>query len=420
MKVLWITNILLPEATDALGKGKILKGSGGWLIGAASALLCTREIELFIAAPTNLVNDLKIIKGKEITYYAMPKAPHQYDYWSKYEIYWKQVNSEVRPDVIHIHGTEFTHGLAFIKACGSEHVIASIQGMTSVYWKHYTDGLSFYNILRFINPIEILRGKSMLHIQKKLKIVGNFERECIASINHVIGRTMWDRAHTWAINPSVQYHLGNEILRDVFYYDKWSYNKCKKYTIFVSQAKNSFKGFHQLLIALPLILREFPNTIVRVPGAFSLETKSFKHYLFESGYARYLRYIIRKNNLQHHIKFLGALSAEEMKEELLNANVFLSPSAIENSPNSVCEAQILGTPCISSDVGGVCDLIQHGVNGFLYRFEEIEMMARYICDIFACRVDVDSLSYNERKCAAVRHNRDVNCRTLLNIYKSII
>ena len=45
MKVLWITNILLPEATEMLGKGKTLKGSGGWLIGAATALLQTNEVD---------------------------------------------------------------------------------------------------------------------------------------------------------------------------------------------------------------------------------------------------------------------------------------------------------------------------------------------------------------------------------------
>lgn len=196
--------------------------------------------------------------------------------------------------------------------------------------------------------------------------------------------------------------------------------RLQKHSIFVAQAKNSIKGFHQLLLALPLILREFPDTEIRVPGAFSLDAKSFIHKIIESGYSRYLRSLIKHNELQNHIVFLGALSGEEMKMELIRANVFISPSSIENSPNSVCEAQILGTPCISSDVGGVCDMIQHGVNGFIYRFEEIEMLARYVCDIFSGRVDVDSISNNERECARLRHDREKNCETMINIYKSML
>lgn len=420
MKVLWITNILLPEVTDILGNGNVLKGSGGWLIGAATALLRTGQVELYVAAPSSLVDDLKIVKGNKITYYVIPKSPKQFKYWNKYETYWKQIKEELNPDIVHIHGTEFPHGLAYIRACGSKNVVASIQGMTSVYWKHYTDGLSFGAILKHINPVELLMGNSLWQVQKKLKTVGYYEEECISSIKHIIGRTIWDFSHTWAINPSIQYHFCNETLREPFYCDMWSYEKCRKHTIFVTQAKNSIKGFHQLLLGLPLIVREFPDTVVRVPGSFSLSCTSFKQRLLESGYARYLRYLIKKNNLQKHIKFLGALSAEEMKDELLKANVFLSPSAIENSPNSVGEAQILGTPCISSNVGGVCSMIQHGVSGFLYRFEEIEMMARYVCDIFSCRIDVKSLSHQERKQAMARHDKIENSKTLISIYNAIL
>lgn len=420
MKVLWITNILLPEATEMLGKGKALKGSGGWLIGAATALLQTNEVELYIAAPTTHTKNLKKIVGNKIVYYAIPRPSNQFKYWRKYEYYWKIIQSEVKPDIVHIHGTEFSHGLAYVRACGADNVVASIQGMTSVYWKHYADGLSLRTILCNTSLVELIRGSSLWQTQNKIKKVGRYEIECIASVSHVIGRTFWDRAHTWAINPSIHYHFCNETLRDVFYYGQWSYVGCKKHSIFVAQAKNSIKGFHQLLLALPLILREFPDTEIRVPGAFSLDAKTFIHKIIESGYSRYLRSLIKHNELQNHIVFLGALSGEEMKMELLRANVFISPSSIENSPNSVGEAQILGTPCISSDVGGVCDMIQHGVSGFIYRFEEIEMLARYVCDIFSGRVDVDSISNNERECARLRHDRERNCETMINIYKSML
>ena len=69
MNILWITNILLPEAQSILGGDKILRGTGGWLIGTANALLRTSDITLSIASPSDKVKELKVLKGEKITYY---------------------------------------------------------------------------------------------------------------------------------------------------------------------------------------------------------------------------------------------------------------------------------------------------------------------------------------------------------------
>ncbi len=42
------------------------------------------------------------------------------------------------------------------------------------------------------------------------------------------------------------------------------------------------------------------------------------------------------------------------------------PSHIENSPNALCEAMLVGTPCIAAFVGGVPSLVRHGEEGLLY------------------------------------------------------
>lgn len=63
-----------------------------------------------------------------------------------------------------------------------------------------------------------------------------------------------------------------------------------------------------------------------------------------------------------------------MVKRYLLSNVFICPSTIENSPNSLCEAQLLGVPHIASYVGGTADLMK-GNEECLYRFEETEMLA---------------------------------------------
>ena len=59
---------------------------------------------------------------------------------------------------------------------------------------------------------------------------------------------------------------------------------------------------------------------------------------------------------EDQFEFEGFLSAEKMKRLLLESNVFVCPSSIENSPNSLGEAMLLGVPCVASDVGGIADM----------------------------------------------------------------
>ena len=141
---------------------------------------------------------------------------------------------------------------------------------------------------------------------------------------------------------------------------------------------------------------------------------SLRDFLHLSGYGRYIRKLIKQYNLNDKIEFLGELNASSMKEEYLKANVFVCPSSIENSPNSLGEAQILGVPCVASYVGGVPDMMA-GNEVNLFRFEEIELLAKKICDVFS-----NKISPVINNIAAERHNPKNNTMCLVNIYSSII
>ena len=61
MKVLWITNRLMPEAASLLtGKGE-LRASGGWMIGLSNELRQHSEIDLAIAAISPMVKNLTFL-----------------------------------------------------------------------------------------------------------------------------------------------------------------------------------------------------------------------------------------------------------------------------------------------------------------------------------------------------------------------
>jgi len=410
MNVLWITNIILPPVCSKLSLP--IPNTGGWMLSSANCLKEAEGIELAVAS---------VYGGKEIyqadidgiRYYLLPNKGSAYN--SDLEPLWVKIKEDFRPDVVHIHGTEFPYGLAYIRACGSENVVCSIQGLVSACAYYYYGGISLEQIKKCRSLYDfrtggIIKGKN--DFEKK----GEYEVECIKAIKHVIGRTSWDHDHCWAINPCCKYHFCNETLRPAFYNAEWKYENCNKHSIFVSQAGYPLKGFHKLLEALPFILRHYPDTTVRVAGTNMIDQSSWKKRVTKSGYTNYLLYLINKNNLQGVVKFTGSLNENQMVLELLNANVSVCPSAIENSPNSLGEAQLLGVPVVASYVGGIPDMML-GDEEHMYRFEDLEMLAYKVCKIFEGKDMVETSRM--RKMAFERHDPKTNVTRLLNIYHNL-
>lgn len=415
MKVLWITNILFPEAEQLLTGSGELKASGGWMLGAANALLRNKKVKLTVASVSTKVHKLTKLEGHDILYYILPMGKGNMDFNMDYCKYWQQVNNDVNPDVVHIHGTEYSHGYAYMMACDCNNVVISIQGLTSAYYPYYYFGMTKKDIYMNMTFRDMIRG-SILKGQNQFKQRAAYEIEMIKKTRHIIGRTSWDKSRVWAINPNAEYHFCNETLRPDFYDgSRWMYNQCDKHSIFISQAGYPIKGLHQVLKAMPFILRHFPDTKIRVAGGDITKSVTLLDKLRLSTYGKYIKNLIKKYNLDGKVIFTGNLNGEQMKQEYLRANVFVCPSTIENSPNSLGEAQILGTPCVASYVGGIMDMMK-GNETNLYRFEEVEMLAEKVCRVFINEVNQIDI----RDIAVQRHDPIKNSEQLYSIYKSII
>ena len=415
MTILWITNIIFPEAEVLLKGSGELKSSGGWMLGAADALLQNEEMHLHVATVCRDVSDLRVLHGERITYYLIPFGKGNTKPNPAYEPYCIQIRDMVKPDVVHIHGTEFSQGLAYVNACGAENVVVSIQGMKSAYYYYYYYGLTEIEVLRNITLRDMIRG-TLFEGKRAFQQSGEYEKELLSKVHHIIGRTSWDRARTWAINPEAEYHFCNETLRPEFYDGvQWEYEKCQKHSIFLSQAGYPIKGLHMLLRAMPLILRHYPDTIVRIAGGDITHPKKRFGLPMLTGYGKIIQKMIRTYGLQDKVQFLGNLNAMDMKHEYLCANVFVCPSSIENSPNSLGEAQIVGVPCVASYAGGIPDMMR-GDEEHLYRFEEVEMLAYKICSVFS----QTNHKTDSRVIAQNRHDAMINQVNLLKIYTNII
>ncbi len=416
MKVLWITNIKFPEVCKALGEKEPV--IGGWMYSLSSELAKETSVKLAVATVYN-GNVIKIIETNNITFYLIPSKKDYQHYDKNLEHQWLKIKELYMPDLVHIHGTETPYGLAYLKACGNNGVIISIQGLLSVISKYYYANINARDIIKNITFRDIIRFDNIFQQKRRFQKRGKFEVDSIKLCNNFIGRTYWDKSHVFALNANANYFFCNETLRPVFYNNKWEYENCNKHTIFISQSVYPIKGLHQVLKAMPLILNKFPNTRIVVSGYDITNQFDIKSKIRLSGYGKYILSLINKYNLSNKIEFIGECDENKMLGQYLKANVYVCPSSIENSPNSLAEAQLLGVPVVAAFVGGIPDMVKDGETGFLYRFEEIELLAEKICDVFRIE-NYSDLSENERAIAQARHNPDSIKNDIMNIYKNVV
>lgn len=415
MKVLWITFTLFPEAQELYTGNRTTTGSGGWLFNAASSLINSfPEIDLKVACVNAKVKNFTTVQGGQIGYYLIPYGQGFDSYNHGYDRYWQKITFEFCPDVVHVHGIEATLALTYVRACSNKNVVCSIQGLPNIISRYLMLGVDKKTIWKNITLRDIVRHNTYLSVVKADQKRAGYIYASMNEVKYFIGRTKWDRTHLWAANPSAKYFFCNETLRDEFYKHKWEYARCKPHTIFLS----AVKGIQIFLQALPIIIANYPDTMVYVAGNGNPKNCSFIDRLKMTNFQHIVYNMIKSHHLEGKIEFLGPLTEESMIKNYLMANVFVCPSTCENSSNSIAEAQLLGVPVVASYVGGTPDLIPDPDCGTMYRCEEYEMLAGAVCDVFENANKFDNAHMME--IAARRHNAKINAETTMNIYRQII
>lgn len=417
MKILWVSLVKFPPLCEHLGEP--VPAHCGWMYSSAKALIkVMSEVQLGVMV-YSYGKSYERYEIDGITYYLIPTQ--RIDRTSKKQIEaCRRAIRDFAPDLIHIHGTE--HSLAMAACVANENgvrMVANIQGLAGPIMR-YADGvISLWDKWTNITPLDFYRGTFLLNAKRSFKRRAECENYVLAHISDIVGRTQWDRDHVMTVNPRLRYHFMNETLRDAFYEaPRWDYARCKKHTIFVSNSGSALKGAHQVLRALPIILRQYPDTVANFCGN-NVTSNNLGDIVRFQGYHLYLRRLVKRLHLQRHVRFLGSLTEAQMKQQFLDANVYVMPSAIENSPNSLCEAQMLGTPVVASYCGGTPTLLTDGETGRFYRYEEYEQLAQTVMRLFE-KDDFTRLSAAEMDAAAKRHDKEKNALRLAEIYHDIV
>lgn len=422
MNVLWVVNMILPDFARAMNLD--VNNRGGWMPSLVSALRrYAPDLKLHICSvgPEGACAEVDGVR-----YYALGDAYEGYFIHKPSRTFSRNMARlicEINPDVIHFHGSEGLFGTVDADVYDINKSVVSLQGILQGCYPHYAGGINELEIRKYRNYVNFLltrytitRGAESWRVR-----MGESERVALSRAKYVMGRTDWDKAWTHYLAPNARYFHVGEVLRPEFYGGLRDKREVVKHQIFCGGAMAyPLKGGHWLLRAIAALKRDYPDIQLRVANADKVKPQAtIKNWLRRNEYPRYLWRIIQENGLEENVVLMPSLTASEVADELRRAEIFCLPSMCENSPNSIGEAMLLGTPIIATDVGGISSIIKDGDEGILVPSGDPAKLAMQIEYCFEHEEKVDILANNAYKVSSRRYDPELVVKELLFAYEQI-
>ena len=414
MRVLWICG------HGGNYKKSNRNGSGGW-VGALQNELMERipDLELGVAFPHP--SDSEMVKQGRLTYLPVciggstsriskvlvgairiTKAEEK-----KLVALLKSRIDEFKPDVVHVWGIE--NDVAGVIPFIDRPFVVHIQGfMSQIVDCMLPPGFSKHDLHKADFPLRWLLNSGSYRDFEKMEYRAEREKNVARYVKNWIGRTEWDHAISHLLSYNSHYYYCDELMRSAFTGKRWNYHfEDGIVHIHSSLSAEWYKGI-DIVLQTAKVLSDYDILV-----EWNLYGVSAEDYRF--------KYISRKMNIKPedlNVKFRGVVGGDTICESLLNCDVFVHPSYIENSSNAIAEAMMLGVPTIAQYVGGNPSMLRDE-SGILVPANDPYMMADAIVQMTDEKV---AKAYSERALAVAqsRNNAEKTVETLMAIYKDVI
>ncbi|HXD79861.1 MAG TPA: glycosyltransferase family 4 protein [Puia sp.] len=424
VRVLWFAN------TPGLSAGHlgISLAAGGWissLQGVVEALPASRlgfvfyherPMDPFEYGPTQYfpVQPLGSSKGKRLANRIRGRAETDENLPA-----FLRAIGQFKPDIIHIHGTEFPFGL-LLRQVTAVPVVVSIQGNLTAYHEKYMAGLDLPGIWRGWRTGYPFYQADYRIWRKRMAV----EQEIMGRAKFIFGRTDWDRRVALAQAPQAEYFHVDEVIRPGFYRLDWGAERERQGDrgnkrqaaagpppVFLTTSSPSiYKGFETVIDTARVLMRSGMAFEWLVAGLMA------DHPL--------VRLICRERKATDldalHIRLLGTLPEEELAARLMTCDAYVQVSHIENSPNSVCEAMLAGVPVIASFAGGTGSLVRDGIEGVLVQDGDPYALAGAMREVAEQPARYAAMAAEARRVAQRRHDPAAIVRGMMERYLEII
>jgi glycosyltransferase involved in cell wall biosynthesis len=287
-------------------------------------------------------------------------------------------------DLVHIHGSEHQYEASVYDFKIPK--LISIQGILTEYLKTLPKRFSKQSIgWRVISSL--------------------YEKKYLKKIKHHCCRTEWDKSFIRKINVNAVIHHNWEMIRPEFFNYE---HLCMGEKILFMGGTNWIKGYREALMVYNIIKRKYSNIKLIVLGPTNINR--INNIII----SKKLHYITADD-----IEIRGVQNSQGILNAYSEAFCLLHPSYIDNSPNSICEAQVSGLPVVASRVGGIPSLIRDQETGILTSLDpwKISDDVSYLYENIKLR---EKLSRNSIREARVRHDPITILENTQMIYKKVL
>lgn len=415
MRVLWFTNSSCNYKASGGYHG------GGWMSSLQDVIQSYDKEKVELGISFCMDGQPEKMVQEDVTYYPVPSHSkpikdkildliHYKDVsrdeilWQHYVSHFKRVIEDYKPDIVEVFGSELYTGLGAVAAKEMNvPCVLHLQGILSLYiYILLPTGVSEKS---FIMKDGVKKAYQNFQLLTYWKRSCHREKAILNAVDHVIGRTDWDRHALEVLNPLVQYHWGGEILRPCFY-EAGERIVPAKPVITTTSSGASYKGFDIVLKTADILKNECGL--------------DFEWNVYGNVEPTFFEKLTGINHKEVNVNLKGVASAEQLREAMLKSTLYFQPSYIENSPNSLAEAQILGLPVVATNVGGTSSMVEHGETGFLFPATDPYMAAYHAKCLMQDNNKNIAMGKKGQTVARQRHDRDAIVKKLIETYKKVI
>lgn len=415
MRVLWFCNTP-SKASEFLS---VSSTGGGWMSALQERIEADGSIELGVAFIIEKKMGFRFEYQKTIYYPISTPKPNVFKRLiTRYghilpdnikDSSLSAILSDFKPDIIHVFGTE--SGFGKLIALSSKPVVVHLQGIANAILNDWFPGnVSNRSVFRNTSLNELLRGIGAYNEYFLMKKRAEREIITFSRCKYFTGRTDWDHNMVKCLANDALYFHGDEMIREGFWKHRWQYQEKERIILSSTLNPSIYKGFDIILQASKLLKEKFNLNFEW--NIYGINKDDTLVKLFEK--------LTGIKSSQYNIKLHGPVDTETLCLKLKESSMFVHPSYIENSPNSVCEAMLLGVPVLAANVGGVASLVHDGHDGLLFGKGDCFSLAVEISELVKNKNEMIRLGTNAGETARERHCPEKIVEQVKSMYTNLI
>ncbi len=286
---------------------------------------------------------------------------------------------QLKPDIVHFQACTFLAADCEYSHVLTIHGIAERDALWDSRWR-------------------LLRGPK----RRLLKLTEDYGRR---RVPHVILISEYAREFIPLKNNIRKTWLIDNPVADSYFDLQWAFEPGR---IFCCSRIRPLKNIAGMIEAFALVVRQLPNTQLRIAGAA------------EDAYLEACKRQAEAAGLRDKVHFLGNISIKDVQLELSRANCLVVPSFQENTPLTIAEAMAGGVPVVASRVGGIPGMVKEGETGLLVDPHNTRSIAEAVQKILSDEALARSMGQRGGQAAERRFRASMVCEKTLRAYREVL